>query len=400
MNIKLIFIFCAFVFINCTNTDNKKKQVFDTPILKVSDFSIVTSLNYEDTDYFDTVEFIKLETTNESILGEITQMEVFENYIYILDKRGISLKKFDLTGKYIQDIGRVGLGSGEYIAVSVFYINPDFKTINIYDPMKESMLSYDFSGKHIKTTKLDVLEFTFVSRLSVLDNNEIFCFSHTNWQSNCEFSILNEKNYRGKCIYQYPVKSDKQISFHITNHPYTVRNGEIHYVLMFSDTVYSYSNGEISKLLTIETGKPTLELSKIYETVSDYSISTILNNVGKKGYSMGLKNIFESDSYICCDFYVCTDYTPIAGILWNKTTNKGIYLSEYLTVSPCFGSLGYCFDNTFVRIWDGQQISNFKEYLNTGFYKKEDYSAKLWETLNNYNEDDDNPILIFYTMKK
>ncbi|MDR2406701.1 MAG: 6-bladed beta-propeller [Bacteroidales bacterium] len=402
MNNKLIFLlFCVFAFLSCAK--NKKTQISDIPVLKISDLKIVKSLEFEDPDYFDKVEFIKLETTNESILGEITQMEIFENHIYILDSKGISLKKFDLTGKYLQDIGRIGLGPGEYIAITVFYINPVLKTINIFDPMKESILQYDFLGKHVKTIKLDVSDFTFVSRLSMLNNNdEIFCFSYANWESNCEFSILNEKNYKGKCIYQYPVKTDKQMSFQITNHTYTVRNGEVHYVLMFSDTIYSYSKNEISKLLVVESGKPAIEpkqLSQIASENDNHFLLTIIN-ASRKGYSTGLKNIFESDLYICCDFYAHTDYTPIAAILWNKTTNMGVYLSEYLTVSPCFSFISYCFDNTFVRIWEGQHITTFKENINNGLYEKEHYPAKVWEVLDNYNEDDDNPILIFYTMKK
>jgi hypothetical protein len=380
--------------------ENKKAQVSDIPVLKVSDLKAVENPKLDDTSYFDKVEFIILETTDESILGEISQIEVFENHIYILDRKGKSLKKFDLAGKYLHDIGRVGLGTEEYIAVSSFYINPNLKTINIYDPMKRSILQYDFSGKYIKTTKSSNFDLTFAAKLSFIDDNEIFCFSNSNWMANCEFAILNEK-LEGECIYEYPVKTDKQISSAIITHPYTVRNGEIHYVLMFSDTVYSYSNNEISKLLLIESGKPALDpeqLSQIASENDNVLSATIIAKACKKGYTTGLKSFFESDSYICCDFYIFTDYAPMAAILWNKTTNKGVYLSKYLNVSPCFGSISYCFDNTFVRIWDGQQIANFKEYVGT-LYKKEQFPAKVWEILDNYNEDDDNPILIFFTMK-
>jgi hypothetical protein len=191
------------------------------------------------------------------------------------------------------------------------------------------------------------------------------------------------------------------MSSQVATHPYTVINGEIHYVLMFSDTIYSYSNNEISKLLVIESGKPTLKPEQISQIASesDNMFFRTIMNAREKGYSTGLKNIFELDSYICCDFFVYTDYTSIAAILWDKTTDKGVYLSGYINVSPCFGPINYCFGNTFVKIWDGYQISTFKENIIDGFYKKEQYPAKLWEIIDNYNENDDNPILIFYTMK-
>jgi hypothetical protein len=44
--------------------------------------------------------------------------------------------------------------------------------------------------------------------------------------------------------------------------------------------------------------------------------------------------------------------------------------------------------------------SCFSGFNNNGSDRKEQYPAKVWEVLDNYDEDDDNPILIFYTMKK
>jgi len=127
--------------------------------------------------------------------------------------------------------------------------------------MKESVLRYDLDGKHLETIKLGIPDLAYATRLSYLNDDEIFCFSFTNWMANCEFSILNEKNYKGDCLYQYPIKFEGQMTFQMSVHPYTVRNGEVHYVLMFSDTIYSYKNGEVSKLFLVESGKPALEIS-------------------------------------------------------------------------------------------------------------------------------------------
>jgi hypothetical protein len=399
-----ILILCISIFACGDKKKLSKLTVSDIPIVKVADCEKVENISKSYPEYFLETKYVKLESTDESILGEITQMEIFENHIYILDKKGKSLKKFDMNGKYIQNIGRTGMGSGEYIALNAFYINPERKTINIFDPMKNAVLQYDLSGKYQNTVQVEKNSTTFVCRLSYLNEDEIFCFSGTNWQTNCEFSILDEKKqYKETCLYPYPIKSNQRMSFALFSRPYDVRNNEVSYVLMFCDTVFSYSNNEIRPRMIIESGKPPADLQTLRTIFSEKNESMLptISDVGKKGYTLGLKNIFETESFICYDFFSIAElgYLVFDAILWNKKNNTGVYLSHFLSPAPTFGAIYCAFDNTFVRVWKEDQITNFKDILEQGIFKREDYDEEIMKLVDSYNVEEDNPILIFYTMK-
>jgi hypothetical protein len=364
----------------------------------------VEDLTKSHPEYFLETKYVKLESTDESILGEITQMEIFEKHIYILDRQGKSLKKFDMNGKYLQNIGKEGLGPEEYVSLNAFYINPERKTINIFDPMKNAVLQYDLYGKYQNTVEVEKNSTVFFRRLSYLNENEIFCYSGTNWRTNCECSILDAtKQYAANCLYPYPLKSDKQMSMGIHKHPYSVINNKISFISVFCDTVFSYSNKEIRPRMFIEREKPVADLqtlNKIFSETDGDLISTI-RAVGKKGYTMGFNNIFETESFICCDFNDVSQQGNWAhnAIIWNKKTDKGVCLSGYSKSTPDFRLIYYAFDNTFVRIWDEIHIANFNNHLERDIYKREDYDEEIMKLLDTYNAEDDNPILIFYTMK-
>jgi hypothetical protein len=410
-NNKSIIAFVLFLcFFGCAE-EKKRSETSDVQVVDMLSLEKIESLKFNDTNYFEKTEIIKLELTDESVLVAINQMEVFENHIYILDEQGTSVKKFNMTGKYIQDIGNAGMGAGEYLAANAFYINPKLRTINVLDPLKTSVLQYDFSGKHLNTIKTSLPDFGYINRLSCLSENEIFCCASANYIENCEYFIISEKGYKKrKCIYQYPVKLEKHMSIRLSNHSYSIRNDEVHYVIPFSDTIYSYKNDEVSKFLLLESGKPTLEPHQIKEkgSINDNNILETIDNVAWDGkYTTGCKNIFETDAYIYCmlnDRYIIDDdgRLPVHNaILLNKNNNKGVYISvsdDLLT--PCLVDIFYSFNNTFIRIWDANLLTYFKENAKEGgLYNRDDYPAEVWDIVDNYDEED-NPVLIFYTLKQ
>jgi hypothetical protein len=123
-------------------------------------------------------------------------------------------------------------------------------------------------------------------------------------------------------------------------------------------------------------------------------IYTILKIANDKKYTLGLKNIFETDRYICVDFY--KDNLFPHAILLDKEKNVSYYIDGYASYTPNFGQITYSFDNTFVKIWTNDNIKLLKTDLERGDFKDK-YPADILNILDHYNEDD-NPILLLYTM--
>lgn len=111
--------------------------------------------------FFDTVAFIPLESTRESIFGEIWKMEVTEDYYIISDMNTNAVLIFQKNGKFHAKItGKILKGR----------IAPDFtvdqeqrRIILTVSGMSKKLYWLDFDGKLIKTTAIPEYPFSMAS---------------------------------------------------------------------------------------------------------------------------------------------------------------------------------------------------------------------------------------------
>lgn len=89
------------------------------------------------------VSTIPLETTEKSLFSEIRKIVLSEEYFFILDTEG-KLCVFDMEGKFIQKMGRVGQGPGEYTMLTDFSINENEQEVYI-NSLRKTVV-YDFDG--------------------------------------------------------------------------------------------------------------------------------------------------------------------------------------------------------------------------------------------------------------
>jgi hypothetical protein len=96
-----------------------------------------------------------METKDECLIGRVNEVQVFDGYIYVLDAlQAKSLFVFDMTGKFIRKIGRLGNGPGEYSSISDFTIDPLNKEIYILDNNK--LHKYKTDGNFVNSTVIQV----------------------------------------------------------------------------------------------------------------------------------------------------------------------------------------------------------------------------------------------------
>jgi len=114
--------------------------------------------------YFKSPKTIILETKKESLIGNINKLQVFDEYIYILDRRHAkSLFVFDLDGCFVRKIGGFGRGPGEYIQLSDFTLDTENRFIFLLDDISRRVIKYSLDGKHIQTFTLKVEGTTILS---------------------------------------------------------------------------------------------------------------------------------------------------------------------------------------------------------------------------------------------
>jgi len=148
MYLKFIIPILIFVFISCG--ENKTSENFAENI-KIN-FK-TNNLSYG--DVFKETLAIPLETNKNCLISEISQMKIFEDKIFILDWKLNSLLVFNMKGKFLNKIGTVGRGPGEYIRPRYFYISKNDSLVKVFDAPMKKLICFDVYGKHIKDIILD-----------------------------------------------------------------------------------------------------------------------------------------------------------------------------------------------------------------------------------------------------
>ena len=136
----LITIIMVFTY-SCNRKRDAITENLITYQVKASDDS-----HFQWNEFVDKVEFIQLETNMQSIIGEFETGVVDKDGIFILHWSNLALPtfsakllNFDLTGKFIREIGQQGRGPGEFLEMRDFCIvnnqvyTLDYQKIHCYN---------------------------------------------------------------------------------------------------------------------------------------------------------------------------------------------------------------------------------------------------------------------------
>ena len=135
----------VFVLLGCSS--NKKQEPISKsgiPVINLSeDVSTVPSLLLSEAA--EKLEIVPLEMTDESVLSDITEMQVTDHNIWIDHGREFYIYRFSRSGKFLNKIGSIGQGPGEYTNYSTFLVDEDKKEVYII-ANTNGVLAYDFEG--------------------------------------------------------------------------------------------------------------------------------------------------------------------------------------------------------------------------------------------------------------
>lgn len=255
-----IFIFSlSFFAISCENDNIHQNLVsIDTKTRKTIVFS----------EIFNDYEFVKLETTDSSLIGYIDKLVVTDKHLFVSSRKSIFI--FDINGKFNTRINKYGKGSGEYLSLTDFIVDKD-GNINILDRVGMKILSYTFNGNFLKEIKNKDL--FLAESFTELQNNIIGVFGDVSWAGNYRMKILNLNNNKILSKH-FKIKPLYRKYQHVSGNNNFIKNSLATYcTYAFNDTIFKLnSDFSIEPAYIIEHRFPIPEnfYTKEYNDIRDF----------------------------------------------------------------------------------------------------------------------------------
>lgn len=188
------------------------------------------------------IRYIPLETTPECFLSDCRQVRIFEGHIYVKDRK--ALYKFDLDGSFIQQIGKIGNGPGEYGSALWFNFIESTNEFVLFSYPTGRINVYDAaSGEFIRSFRVNfepngVVEFP-PGKLAFLTWNTKYT---ENPGRGSEIYICN---LEGDILDSIPDEREPFTGNIVGPNHYYVFNKALYYMEFFQDTLYSLTEDAV-----------------------------------------------------------------------------------------------------------------------------------------------------------
>lgn len=257
----LAFLYCICLF-SCKELHKEPSLPLKTADNKVLELDIDLDKNTLPFDsLMDFVSFVKLETTGDNLVGAISQILFVNNKIIVVDfDVSKTITVYDESGKYLNNIGKLGQGPGEYAYLGHVFLTPDRSTVVVVDMGSGNLKYFGLEGNFIKSVKFPF----WFSRCEFINDNII-----AGHYSGGNMVQKNNVSYKPQLIItdlKGNILSSGFQSFYSKNFtsttfmPLRKFDNEVIYCPPFSDTIYHVSEKGLCPLyhLNIKRASPII----------------------------------------------------------------------------------------------------------------------------------------------
>jgi hypothetical protein len=367
----------------------------------------LTTLNMS--EVFSDIEYIPLESVDKHFIGEVQQVIVYKDRIYVFDRyQTQSVFCFQQDGKFLFELNRKGQGPGEYIELLGISIDHNNDHLLLFSHQK--IIVCDLDGKHIGSHRNDIWAHAFSY---IGDGYAAFFGDYT---INAKYAkngvtpnllITNTDDYKVENTdLFFPSEINGSAVVGIFNFS-SYQNGTVNLLVPCDDTVYHLSKRAVERAYYIDFG----------DMKKDKSFYSLLRNPETK---LGQIPDYEKEHDICSmqtlietktDIYFVYHHKRIYHFaFYNKDTKRVIdvckdfgkeNVNDYLPfdndINGCLLTYIYSTDGeSLYGIIESHQFLEFKESIQQSNAVNKDKLLKMLAGINEY----DNPVIVKMKLKK
>jgi hypothetical protein len=294
---------------------------------------VLTTVDRKDTfgfnELIDTFKIVKLETTSESIFGDITKLEILNDTIIIFDSDNQLVLTYDLNGKFLGKIGNRGNGPNEFLNIRSIAIDRIKSKVLLLDDSKLKVFHFKSDGRFAFSEDAVVYPHDFA-----LENNQLIYFQEKNptfFDKKITYDLLVTKS--GQILNKYfPFSQNISFRFPLNRVFYEV-NDTVCFIDKWNSKVYSIVNGKIMPRFCIDFMGYNIPL--------EYTEDEKVFDLYRKKYSYLYDYVIENNSYVYFSYFKLGE---VRRVLYNKKDKS------YHTFSSNYDKLDL-FSSTFAPIY-------------------------------------------------
>ena len=376
-----LLLFCA-----CGNkTDSPTSSMTSTDLSRMDRVEIKEQRKIMVDSIVEKIDYVKLGETGDVLIGKVTDLLITPDHIIVGDTRQAkAVFIFDRAGNSQAVISRLGRGPQEYVDLRTIFLTPDQQAIGIVDNSMKKLLYFDLQGNFIKKQDLPFS----CNGIEFLDDKTMMLVSD-GWAD----KLPALETYPNKKDLLFFTDTTLQIQSSAIVNPFDVNkfyyapvykkkfDDRIYVGKAFGDTIYQVTLDEIFPRYWIDM--------TAIDGVANFGKDASNEKIDQARSTFDGNLYVESDDYAL--FFPSKDNIMFP-VLFNKNTKKsynidirsqtalGMYVlsaefsdkNQFISVIPAFQFLTFCPDVPGVEL-----RNEIKEGLT----------------------DEDNPVLLFYTLK-
>jgi len=378
-----LFILAFFSFFVFSCQKEVKSKCKDCMILHASLDEETISLER----FFDKIELIPLETTDNSLIRSIEKYVFFDGKHYILDRTQSILFIFDKEGFFLNRIDKKGQGPGEYSLIYDFSVNPKKEQIEMLSPYRY-IYCYDFDGNFIKKYDLTFLEAQNIQNMNILDDKNYIVWS-CNPDNQDGISIISQET--GEQVNSF--WQDHSIFNVWTSNVFYTFEDETYFCLRLYNTVYKVTKGGMEAIYEWNFGNKTMDISR-YDLAHglinhNRDRDNMIKLLEDKIIPYEISRHAQNKRYYYIELLIGRKNAK--HVFYDKVTGKSTYIDEYFSEGVRFRRMLFFTDEFIINMLDYNSKEKLLECPLLDEANKKKLLSFKW---------DDNPFLIKYYFKK
>lgn len=338
----------------------------------------------------ESVFLVNPEKSDESLLGLVSKVEVHKGRIYAKDmlvSKGIYI--FDMDGKFLRKPTSIGQGPEEYITLSDFKIDKKNDKLVINDRYNKTVSFLDLEGNFLDRKKVDFTGEYFAP----LPNDEFAFFMDVSSIDGENTVIIANKELKKTRSY-FAENQNHNFILGVPTRLTTTDEGAVLFSPPYDSKIYEITNDGFKAKYCFDCTFGKELPNDVAVTLSPQNRSKILNSEGYIAYRGDLIN---SKNLLCFSFTYGngSSFTDQYLFFFDKESKKGKTVYKYskeVLAGLLFNEPKGSYEDFFISVVGPEKVNAID-------IESLDFPESFKTALRSVKEED-NPLLIFYKLKK